>query len=178
MLIAWALLLLELRPAVAITTAPRAPHRAAAPLRLARTAAPPALAADDDDDKVAAALETIKDAGIAGVASYFTVEVSFFAIALPIGYVVYHGTTGEWLQLQDLLSDGEGRVRLPRRPILSGVPNARPRGRALRGAVLRPLGPRGTLYFDPVICAFVVCGDVGIAWRFESCALKRGAWRQ
>ena len=39
-------------------------------------------------------------------------EVSFFAIALPIGYVVYHGTTGEWLQLQDLLSDGEGRVRL------------------------------------------------------------------
>ena len=74
--------------------------------------APPALAADDDDDKVAAALETIKDAGIAGVASYFTVEVSFFAIALPIGYVVYHGTTGEWLQLQDLLSDGEGRVRL------------------------------------------------------------------
>ena len=113
MLIAWALLLLELRPAVAFTTAPRAPHRAAAPLWLARTAGPPALAAgDDDDDKVAAALATIKDAGIAGVASYFTVEVSFFAIALPIGYVVYHGTTGEWLQLQDLLSDGEGRVRL------------------------------------------------------------------
>ena len=83
------------------------------PLRLSRTVAPPALAADDDDDdKVAAALATIKDAGIAGVASYFTVEVSFFAIALPIGYVVYHGTTGEWLQLQDLLSDGEGRVRL------------------------------------------------------------------
>ena len=112
MLIAWALLLLELRPAVAFSTAPRAPHRAAAPLRLARSAAPPALAAGDDDDKVAVALETIKDAGIAGVASYFTVEVSFFAIALPIGYVVYHGTTGEWLQLQDLLSDGEGRVRL------------------------------------------------------------------
>ena len=113
MLIAWALLLLELRPAVAFSTAPRVPHCAAAPLRLARSAAPPALAADDDDDdKVAAALATIKDAGIAGVASYFTVEVSFFAIALPIGYVVYHGTTGEWLQLQDLLSDGEGRVRL------------------------------------------------------------------
>ena len=52
--------------------------------------------------RTAAALATIKDAGIAGVASYFTVEVSFFAIALPIGYVVYHGTTGEWLQLQDL----------------------------------------------------------------------------
>ncbi len=95
MLIAWALLLLELRPAVAFTTAPRAPYRVAAPLQLSRTVAPPALAANDDDDKVAAALATIKDAGIAGVA-----------------YVVYHGTTGEWLQLQDLLSDGEGRVRL------------------------------------------------------------------
>ena len=103
MLIAWALHLLELRPAVAFTGASGV-STACGALGL-----PPDLnRGNDDDDKVAAA-STIKDAGIAGVASYFTVEVSFFAIALPIGTWC---TTARRAGCSALLSDGEGRVRL------------------------------------------------------------------
>ena len=42
------------------------------------------------------------------------VPLSFFAIALPIGYVVWHESTGEWLQPLLLLqtADNEDRVRL------------------------------------------------------------------
>eukprot|EP00965_Chrysotila_dentata_P239106 6202898-Pleurochrysis_carterae.AAC.4 len=61
---------------------------------------------------LADALTTIKDAGLAGIASYFVVEVTFFAIALPIGYVGYYAATGEWLSLLDCLQNGEGRIRI------------------------------------------------------------------
>lgn len=57
-------------------------------------------------------MQTIKSAGIAGVLSYFVVELSFFAVALPAGYVAYHAGTGTWLDLGVLLEDGEGRVQL------------------------------------------------------------------
>ena len=57
-------------------------------------------------------LQAVKDAGIAGIASYFLVEVSFFAFALPTGYFLYHSSTQEWLNLTELLSEGEGRVKI------------------------------------------------------------------
>merc|ERR1719313_240160 len=53
-------------------------------------------------------------AGVAGAISYTVVELSFFAIALPIGYVAWHASTGEWLRpLLLLAEDGvEGKARL------------------------------------------------------------------
>lgn len=46
--------------------------------------------------------------------SYFAVELSFFSVALPIGYVAWHAATGEWLQPLLLLQDGgnEDKARL------------------------------------------------------------------
>jgi len=59
-------------------------------------------------------LELIKDAGVAGALSYTAVELTFFAVALPIGYFSWHASTGEWLQpLLLLQEDGvEGKARL------------------------------------------------------------------
>ena len=59
-------------------------------------------------------LQLVKDAGIAGAISYTVVELTFFAIALPIGYFSWHASTGEWLQpLLLLQEDGvEGKARL------------------------------------------------------------------
>merc|ERR1719331_3072365 len=59
-------------------------------------------------------LQLVKDAGIAGAISYTVVELTFFAIALPIGYFAWHASTGEWLQpLLLLQEDGvEGKARL------------------------------------------------------------------
>ena len=37
---------------------------------------------------------------------------SFFAVALPAGYVAYHAGTGTWLDLKLLLDDGEGHVQV------------------------------------------------------------------
>ena len=59
-------------------------------------------------------LDFVKDAGVAGAISYTVVELSFFTIALPIGYFSWHASTGEWLQPMLLLAeDGiEGKARL------------------------------------------------------------------
>jgi len=62
----------------------------------------------------ASLLELVKDAGVAGAIAYTVVELSFFAIALPIGYFAWHASTGEWLQPLLLLRedgvDGKARV--------------------------------------------------------------------
>lgn len=50
-------------------------------------------------------LQLVKDAGIAGAISYTVVELSFFSVALPIGYFSWHASTGEWLQPLLLLQD-------------------------------------------------------------------------
>ena len=65
-------------------------------------------------DDPSAVLQLVKDAGVAGAISYTVVELSFFSIALPIGYFFWHASTGEWLQpLLLLQSDGvEGKARL------------------------------------------------------------------
>jgi len=59
-------------------------------------------------------LQLVKDAGIAGAISYTVVELSFFSIALPIGYFSWHASTGEWLQPLLLLQDDgvEGKARV------------------------------------------------------------------
>ena len=59
-------------------------------------------------------LQVVKDAGIAGIVSYFCVEITFFAIALPTGYFLWHWNTGEWLQPLLLVQEGSGedKVRL------------------------------------------------------------------
>ena len=57
-------------------------------------------------------MDAIKEAGVAGVLSYFVVELTFFAIALPIGYYWWHYSTGEWLQPLLLLERGDGAERL------------------------------------------------------------------
>ena len=59
-------------------------------------------------------LQQVKEAGLAGGLSYFAVEVTFFAIALPVGYLAWHASTGEWLQPLVLLQEdgAEGKVRL------------------------------------------------------------------
>ena len=59
-------------------------------------------------------LQVVKDAGVAGAISYTAVELTFFSIALPIGYFSWHASTGEWLQpLLLLQEDGvEGKARL------------------------------------------------------------------
>jgi hypothetical protein len=59
-------------------------------------------------------LTLVKEAGMSGVVSYFCVEVSFFALALPAGYFVWHVNTGEWLQPLLLLQQGtsEDKLRL------------------------------------------------------------------
>lgn len=82
---------------------PLAPRRP--PARL-----PPPLLLEEKSDPLA----EVKAAGIAGIISYFCVEVTFFAIALPIGYFAWHASTGEWLQPQLLMQSdsGEDKVRL------------------------------------------------------------------
>ena len=67
--------------------------------------------ARDDPNRV---LQLVKDAGIAGALSYTFVELCFFAIALPLGYIAWHASTGEWLEpLLLLQEDGyEGKARL------------------------------------------------------------------
>jgi len=59
-------------------------------------------------------LQLVKDAGIAGAISYTVVELSFFSVALPIGYFSWHASTGEWLQPLLLLQDDgvEGKARV------------------------------------------------------------------
>ena len=59
-------------------------------------------------------MKAVKDAGLAGIVSYFCVEITFFAIALPTGYFLWHWNTGEWLQPLLLLQQGdtEDKVRL------------------------------------------------------------------
>ena len=53
-------------------------------------------------------LQLVKDAGVAGAISYTVVELSFFSIALPIGYFSWHASTGEWLQPLLLLQEVSG----------------------------------------------------------------------
>ena len=57
-------------------------------------------------------MQSIRSAGLAGGISYFLVELSFFAIALPVGYIAYHASTGIWLDLTQLLTDSEGKAQL------------------------------------------------------------------
>ena len=59
-------------------------------------------------------MEAVRAAGLAGAVAYFCVECTFFAIALPTGYLVWHANTGEWLQPLLLLQTGtsEEKVRL------------------------------------------------------------------
>jgi hypothetical protein len=61
-----------------------------------------------------AVLALVKDAGLAGAISYTVVELSFFAIALPVGVFAWHASTGEWLQpLLLFREDGfEGKARI------------------------------------------------------------------
>ena len=59
-------------------------------------------------------LQLVKDAGIAGAISYTVVELSFFSIALPIGYFSWHASTGEWLQPLLLLQDVSDATHAPR----------------------------------------------------------------
>lgn len=68
-------------------------------------------AAKNDPDSLR---KVVRDAGIAGSLSYALVELTFFAVALPIGYFAWHSNTGEWLQPMLLLQpDGvEGKARL------------------------------------------------------------------
>ncbi|KAL1504410.1 hypothetical protein AB1Y20_010816 [Prymnesium parvum] len=62
----------------------------------------------------AALLKALEAAGTAGAASYAVVELSFFAVALPVGYLGWHAATGEWLQPWLLLQDdgASGRAEL------------------------------------------------------------------
>eukprot|EP00325_Prymnesiales_sp_UTEX-LB-985_P013881 CAMPEP_0174755418 /NCGR_PEP_ID=MMETSP1094-20130205/106236_1 /TAXON_ID=156173 /ORGANISM="Chrysochromulina brevifilum, Strain UTEX LB 985" /LENGTH=359 /DNA_ID=CAMNT_0015961307 /DNA_START=26 /DNA_END=1105 /DNA_ORIENTATION=+ len=68
----------------------------------------------DEQAKAQALLQKVKEAGLAGGLSYFVVELTFFAVALPIGYYAWHASTGEWLQPLFLLEEdgAEGKVRL------------------------------------------------------------------
>ena len=50
-------------------------------------------------------LQLVKDAGVSGAISYTIVELTFFSVALPIGYLAWHASTGEWLQPLLLLHD-------------------------------------------------------------------------
>lgn len=59
-------------------------------------------------------LQLVKDAGIAGAISYTVVELSFFSIALPIGYFSWHASTDEWLQPLLLLQDVSDATHTPR----------------------------------------------------------------
>jgi len=65
-------------------------------------------------DEPSSVLQLVKDAGVAGAISYTAVELTFFAVALPVGYVAWHASTGEWLQPLLLLrgDDVEGKARL------------------------------------------------------------------
>ena len=77
-------------------------------------------------DEPSSVLQLVKDAGVAGASrrapqinlprpppnlsdlaagaiSYTAVELTFFAVALPVGYVAWHASTGEWLQPMLLL---------------------------------------------------------------------------
>mmetsp|Transcript_42135 Transcript_42135/g.132248 ORF Transcript_42135/g.132248 Transcript_42135/m.132248 type:complete len:343 (+) Transcript_42135:44-1072(+) len=65
-------------------------------------------------DEPSSVLQLVKDAGVAGAISYTAVELTFFAVALPVGYVAWHASTGEWLQPMLLLrgDDVEGKARL------------------------------------------------------------------
>lgn len=47
-------------------------------------------------------------AGLAGVLSYVSSEVLFWAISLPLGVLAWHAQTGEWLDL----STGEGQAKV------------------------------------------------------------------
>ena len=66
-----------------------------------------------------AVLQLVKDAGVAGAISYTVVELSFFAIALPIGYFAWHASTGEWLQPILLLREDGCACRARRLATLS-----------------------------------------------------------
>jgi hypothetical protein len=57
-------------------------------------------------------MHIVRDAGLAGGISYFCVECSFFAIALPAGLVAYHASTGIFLDATQLVTGGEGRAEL------------------------------------------------------------------
>ena len=59
-------------------------------------------------------MEAVRAAGLAGAVAYFCVECTFFAIALPMGYLLWHANTGEWLQPLLLLQTGtsEEKARL------------------------------------------------------------------
>lgn len=105
------LLALLVSPAVALTVAPSTTLLRTPPAAAARRSLP-LLAADDAEKPDPLAL--VKEAGLAGIVSYFCVEVSFFAVALPTGYVLWHANTGEWLQPLLLLQEGSGedKVRL------------------------------------------------------------------
>lgn len=46
--------------------------------------------------------EKIKSAGLAGALAYGGTELGFWIISVPLAVVVYHQTTGEWLDLTTL----------------------------------------------------------------------------
>ena len=60
--------------------------------------------------------------------SYTAVELTFFATALPLGYLFWHATTGEWLEpLLLLQEDGaEGKARLAGLLLCSPAPQPTP----------------------------------------------------
>jgi len=61
--------------------------------------------------KEAAGVEKLSSPVAFGL-SYFIVELSFFAIALPVGYFAWHASTGEWLAPLLLLQDGRSEDKL------------------------------------------------------------------
>ena len=112
-------------------------------------------ARDDPSELLALA----KEAGAAGAVSYTAVELTFFAIALPTGLLLWHGSTGEWLQplllLQSDDADAEGKFRLV--GLLVSCERALRRGDRTRA--LLP-SPQITLIQSHNMCHSHLCADV------------------
>ena len=114
--------LLQSNLATAFSLGPAAtpcmPIRASSLVRRLHAPLPVTLVASEDGEQpdeqpqAEQMLQQVKDAGIAGVVSYFLVECTFFAIAMPVGYFGWHQTTGEWLDPSVLLRSGDDEAKI------------------------------------------------------------------
>lgn len=82
------------------------------PRRIPQRAGVAHLGSSEGPDQPQDPMQIIRDAGLAGGISYFCVETSFFAVALPSGYFAYHASTGIWLDAMQLVTGGEGRAEV------------------------------------------------------------------
>ena len=103
-----------------------------------------------------AVVELLQNAGFAGIVAYLVAAASFYSLAVPIGELVYHTTSGQWLDPRVLLQEDTSIQKAETLALLAGfylacTPFAPVR---LGGALLLTPNIKRSIEANPALTAF------------------------